>query len=545
MPTLQWLTRDEDVTAADAVPYKLLEEVPELGAGDPDTGNMLIQGDNLEALKALLPFYAGQVKCIYIDPPYNTGSAFEHYDDNLEHATWLAMMYPRLVLLRDFLAVDGFFLCQIDDAQGPYLKVLCDEVFGRANYQATLYVQVRYAQKTLKQDMKYHKQIEQVLVYRASPAAVPNQVKTAAENPYAKFKFRITETGTGETKQIGGKAVQVFQPDQYEINTEADGWVDGLKEIWASGSILDGNSSGRFFRDHISGRKEVDGLGVLYKVPNIGDDASDFRYFTGPKKATASKGKYYQGVPLDKREVSGAQQEQPIPNFHDYAGAFGNCRLEGDADFRSGKKPEAWMRFLLERFTSPSDLILDSFMGSGSTAATAAKLRRRFIGIEMGPQAVSHCSPRLAKVVDGEQSGVSEELHWTGGGGFRFFKLGPNVFDDQGQIREDIEFETLAAHVWFSELEGPWNAKARNGTVLGVKDTNALALLYNGVLRDRSVNGGNVLTRSTLRIIREDLPAEFDGALTIYGERCILSDTTLERENIVFKQTPYDVKARA
>jgi len=110
MPTLQWLTRDQDISAADKIPYRLLEEVPDLGAGDRDAGNMLIQGDNLDALKALLPFYAGQVKCIYIDPPYNTQSAFEHYDDNLEHTKWLSMMWPRLELLRDLLSEDGINL---------------------------------------------------------------------------------------------------------------------------------------------------------------------------------------------------------------------------------------------------------------------------------------------------------------------------------------------------------------------------------------------------------------------------------------------------
>ena len=133
MPTLRWLTRDDDVRAAEKVPYRLLEEMPELGYGDRDAGNMLIQGDNLEALKALLPYYAGQVKCIYIDPPYNTGSAFEHYDDNLEHSQWLGIMQPRLELLRDLLADDGLLFCQIDDHQGAYLTVLLDELFGRLN----------------------------------------------------------------------------------------------------------------------------------------------------------------------------------------------------------------------------------------------------------------------------------------------------------------------------------------------------------------------------------------------------------------------------
>ena len=141
MPTLRWLTRDQDVRATEKVPYRLLEEVPSLGYGDRDTGNMLIQGDNLAALKSLLPFYAGQVKCIYIDPPYNTGSAFEHYDDNLEHSQWLAMMWPRLELL----AEDGSIWVSIDDREAHYLKVIMDEVFGRKNFVANIVWQKKFS----------------------------------------------------------------------------------------------------------------------------------------------------------------------------------------------------------------------------------------------------------------------------------------------------------------------------------------------------------------------------------------------------------------
>lgn len=130
MPTLNWLTRDEDMGTARRVPYRLLEEIRDLSAGDAATENLLIQGDNLEALKALLPFYAGRVKCIYIDPPYNTRSAFEHYDDNLEHSQWLAMMWPRLELLRELLAEDGSIWVSIDDHEVHYLKVVMDEIFG-------------------------------------------------------------------------------------------------------------------------------------------------------------------------------------------------------------------------------------------------------------------------------------------------------------------------------------------------------------------------------------------------------------------------------
>jgi adenine-specific DNA-methyltransferase len=145
MPTLTWLTRDEDLKRAGAAPYRLLEEVPELGAGDRDAGNMLIQGDNLDALKALLPYYAGRVKCIYIDPPYNTRSAFEHYDDNLQHAEWLAMIYPRLELLRELLSEDGSIWVSIDDNEGHYLKVVMDEIFGRQNFIANVIWQKKYS----------------------------------------------------------------------------------------------------------------------------------------------------------------------------------------------------------------------------------------------------------------------------------------------------------------------------------------------------------------------------------------------------------------
>ena len=145
MPTLSWLTREEDIGAAGRVPYRLLEEIPKHSAGDRDAGNMLVQGDNLEALKALLPFYAGRVKCIYIDPPYNTRSAFEHYDDNLEHTRWLAMMWPRLELLRELLAEDGSVWVQLDDNEAHYARVILDELMGRRNFIADVAWQKSYA----------------------------------------------------------------------------------------------------------------------------------------------------------------------------------------------------------------------------------------------------------------------------------------------------------------------------------------------------------------------------------------------------------------
>ena len=167
MPTLNWLTKENDLKIASKTAYRLLVEDEKLSYGNPDSENLLVQGDNLEALKALLPFYAGQVKCIYIDPPYNTGSAFEHYDDNMEHTTWLSMMYPRLELLRDFLAEDGSIWISIDDDEAHYLKVICDEIFGRKNkFICNIVWQKRYSRENREAIGDSH---EHILLYANDP----------------------------------------------------------------------------------------------------------------------------------------------------------------------------------------------------------------------------------------------------------------------------------------------------------------------------------------------------------------------------------------
>lgn len=393
--------------------------------GDANTENILIHGDNLLALKALEQNFAGRVKCIYIDPPYNTGAAFEHYDDNLEHSTWLNLMAARLKILKNLLANDGFFCCHIDDAEGHYLKILLDEIFDRTNYLTTIYIRVRYPEKTLKEDMNFHKEIEQVHVYRKSSAAKPN-LNTAIVG-HEKFIYKIEELSEpSKIIELGGKKVEIFYDEQYKIKKET-GSKYGLKEIWASGTILDGNSSGRFFRDYLTGRYETDGYGVLYKVYGIGDDSFDYRYFTGPKREGATKGKYYQGVPNDKMEAEKNIRRFPIENFYDLAANFGNCRQEGGVEFRSGKKPEILLNLLLKHFSNEGDIVLDSFLGSGTTAAVAHKMGRRWIGIELEKTCYTHCIPRLKKVIDGEQGGISKNVDWSGGGGFKFYKLAPTL----------------------------------------------------------------------------------------------------------------------
>ncbi|WP_270809742.1 site-specific DNA-methyltransferase [Aeromonas sp. QDB18] len=408
--------------------------------------NLLIHGDNLLALKALEHQYAGKVKCVYIDPPYNTGNAFEHYEDGLEHSKWLTLMRDRIDAIYKLLAFDGFMACHIDDAEGHYLKVMLDEVFGRENYLTTLYVQVRYANKTLKQDMDFHKQIEQVHVYRKGWGAKPNLNKKTSS--YEKFNYYIKELAGGKEISLGNKRVMVFQKGEYLIE-KGVGSDDGLKEVWASGTILDGNSSGRFFRDFLAGRSNIDGLGVLYRVDGIGDDKFPYRYFTGPQRASASKGKYYQGVPIDKLNSDNDFSTTPIENYYDFAANFGNCRHEGGVDFRSGKKPEALVELILKHFSNPGDLVLDSFAGSGTTAAVAHKMGRQWITIELAEQAVTHVVPRIQSVIDGkDMTGVTEKYNWQGGGGFRYLRLAPSLLkkDDWGNwvINKEYNAEMLA-----------------------------------------------------------------------------------------------------
>lgn len=533
MPFLDWVNKNQAVRTTKDVPYHLLKREKDVGQS---SGNLLIQGDNLLALKALRPFFAGSVKCIYIDPPYNTQNAFEYYDDKLEHSQWLTLIYTRLSLLRDLLAEDGFIVVQIDDSESHYLKILLDEVFGRQNYQTTLYMQVRYAAKTLKQDMAYHKQIEQALVYRKSSAARPYKPVVEIEG-FDKYTYDIKEIYPGKEIELGGKRVLVFQPGEYQI-VEVPGHVDGLKEIWASGTILDGNSSGRFFRDYLDGRTAEDGLGALYKVQDIGDDGLGYRYFTGPKKATATKGKYYQGVPFDKRELDNQNKETPIENFYDFSGQFGNCRQEGGVDFRGGKKPEKLIQTILNYFTKPGDLVLDSFLGSATTAAVAHKMGRRYIGIEIGDHAQSHGIQRLTNVINGDQTGISKEIGWAGGGGFSFCTLSDPVFNQSGHINPDIDFSSLASFVWHLETGLPGNLNF-DSPLLGVHNGTAYYLLYNGILGDKRPLGGNVLNTQVLKAIHEILP--FDGPKVIYGEAVKLGANKLDAESITFKQIPYDI----
>ncbi|MCL7466233.1 site-specific DNA-methyltransferase [Phaeovulum sp. NW3] len=509
MPTLRWLTRDDDVRAAEKVPYRLLEEVEGLGYGDREAGNMLIQGDNLEALKALLPYYAGQVKCIYIDPPYNTGSAFEHYDDNLEHSQWLAMMWPRLELLRELLAEDGSIWVSIDDDEGHYLKVIMDEVFGRKNFIVNVLWQKRIGPDNRIPLGDAH---DHILVYgrekerfRANANRIPLTEKQLKE-----FKNPDNDP-RGPWTSSSNFSAQGYRPNQmYEIATPGGAvYTPPEGRCWVT-------IQSEFERLKAEGRMWFgkDGKGMPRKKTYLREHEGrmSWSWWTND-------------------EVGNTQESKKEVNT-----IFGKNSFDTP-------KPERLMERLLHIATNPGDLVLDSFLGSGTTAAVAQKMGRRYIGIEMGDHAVTHCAPRLQKVVDGEQGGISKAQNWQGGGGYRFYRLGPPVFTEDGAIQPDIRFPILAAHIWFAETGSPWTEPRPLTPFLGAQGGKGYALLYNGILGDKSVSGGNVLTRKTLAAIRATM-GDFTGPLTVYGERTALSDATLKAEQIEFKQTPYDVKAR-
>ena len=509
MPTLSWLTRERDVKVADAVPYRLLERDDTLSFGDVAASNMLIQGDNLEALKSLLPYYRGRVKCTYIDPPYNTRSAFEHYDDNLEHSEWLAMIWPRLELLRELLADDGSIWVSIDDNEGHYLKVVMDEVFGRDAFVGEV---VWRASDNSNNDAKqFSTDHNNIIVFARSSDWKSNRVDRTETQASHYTNIDSDPRGPwfdgnplGSPSPRPNLTYDLTSPQGHIIKPPKNGWR------WSRETMAAKMETGEI-------RFTADGRGVRRRT-----------YLVDQK-----------GLPPSSLwadlEETGHNRQAKSEQRKLFAASTGMTLFDTP-------KPERLLERIIHIATNPGDLVLDSFLGSGTTAAVAQKMGRRWIGVEMGEHAVSHCAPRLRKVIEGEQGGISKAVSWQGGGGFGFYRLGPAVFEGDGTISPGIAFAPLAAHVWFSETEAAFVGDAA-GPFLGWHAGRGVALLYNGILGDKSVSGGNVLTRRTLAMIREGAGGGA-GPITIYGEASRLGPQALKVEGVTFKQTPYDVRAR-
>jgi adenine-specific DNA-methyltransferase len=418
-----------------------------------DTDNLIIKGNNLLAISSLLKRYEGKVKCIYIDPPYNTGKKNSFgYNDNFNHSTWLTFMKNRLEVARRLLSTEGVLLVQSDDKEQAYLKVLCDEVFGVEQFETSFFVQVRFANKTLAEDSALHKVVETIHVYSRNHSSFAiNKIKQ--EYSIDKFCWEIKETDECETIQVGGKTVDIFKEGTYTIKQVPPDY-DGLKETWATGSLIrQGGTAAEFLAKYLIERKSKDGLKVLYKVYNMGEDGLGHRYILGPQKSSAFRGKFYSGIPTaikDGVKSGEYSKETPVPNllynFLAFEGEFGNCRNEGGVDIEGGKKPEQLLKFLLEYFSDDGDLILDFFVGSGSTLATAHKMKRQYIGVEQLNYDKNDCTIRLQNVIEGDKTGISAEVDWQNGGSFVCCELAMcNQFfiDELEQITTDKEIAEL------------------------------------------------------------------------------------------------------
>ena len=555
MPTLNWMGRKEAVRADKSVVMKILREDKTLSYATSSNANnttapsdnVLVHGDNLEALKALLPFYAGRVKCIYIDPPYNTGNAFPNYDDNLEHSMWMGMMYPRIKLLKEFLTPDGSFFMQLDDNELDYAKVACDEIFGRKNFVNRITIDVRAPSAFSTVNPGVFKCSEYILWYSKDKSTVPMveervirdvdfAYKYWLKNPdenYEKWEWCTVAEAYDEMKsrkKPGKSETPVTEYRKYQ-----DFIVKNAKRIFRTASISDTGAG----QDVIDLKKRsLENTDKIYYMARDGYD--DVYVRNGEQLIFYAKNvRYVEGKLRATKQITNIWNDIP----------WEGIAKEGGVVLKKSKKPERLIHRILAIATKPGARVLDSFLGSGTTKAVAHKMGRSWIGIELGEHAKTLCWPRMKDVVDGEQSGISKAVNWQGGGGFRFYELGEPILDANGAISASIPYETLAAHVWWNETGTSWTnlfktAGGGKSTVLGVHEGTAYVLLYNGILHDRSVSGGNVLAGKTLRLIRDDLQGLIYDKVVVYGEYSRYSAEKLKEERIEFRQTPYDIVTR-
>jgi site-specific DNA-methyltransferase (adenine-specific)/adenine-specific DNA-methyltransferase len=531
MPTLNWIGKEAVVNHHHQVPFHLLKDVPELAAGDPGSGNLIVLGDNLVALKALLPYYAGQVKCIYIDPPYNTGNEGWIYNDNVNsplirewlgkavgreaedlsrHDKWLCMMYPRLSVLRQFLRRDGAIIVSIDDNESSHLRLVMDEIYGESCFVAELIWKSRQhldsrSKTGVSLDHEY------VLVYARIPGGATFRGKardtTKYKNPDSDAR------GPWMSRSILGLATAEQRPNlHYELTdpktgrkypcAKSTGWrysKETMAKLIAEGRILFPKKEGGRPREKLF---EANLQTAFTGFPSIID------------------GVFTDEGTLAIRDILGGQV------------------------FSFPKSPGLVQGLVQQVATNPGDLILDSFAGSGTTGHAVLNLNkadggnRRFILVEIEANiARDITAERVKRVARGYTNAKGETIEGLGGG-FRFCELGEPLFDEHGQIKPSVRFADLARHVYFSETGEPLpRERVLKSPLIGDCRGVGIYLLFNGILGDKSANGGNILTRSVLA----QLP-KFDGQKVIYCAGCLLGKDRLQTERITIRQTPYEIK---
>jgi len=491
-------------------------------------------------LKALLPFYRGQVKCIYADPPFNTEQAFPDYDDKLEHSQWLTMLYPTLELQRELLAPDGTLFIHIDDNELGYLIAIADEVMNRKN---------RVAIVTFKQGAATgHKSINPgmvsttnfILVYAKDKSRwKPNRLFTGRERDkrYGSFLLNPDDHYSQWRLSTLSKAFSAAKGKKItELRKELGAQL--LEEELNNFVIENARQVIRTARPDYDAVSEAaqklidDSLAEPNRLFLLEREGYSNMYFKDGERWIFYRDKLKE---IDGVLVAG----EPLTSLWDDL-LSNNLHKEGGVDFPKSKKPEALLKRIIELSTKKDDLVLDAFLGSGTTAAVAHKMGRKYIGIERGEHAITKCLPRLQGVIEGDPNGVSQSIDWKGGGGFRFHTLGHPVFDADGGIHPAVRFTALAAFLWHFETGEP--ARRDFSTpFLGLHDGTAYYLLFNGILGDRKPQGGNVLTSAVLAHLNEAYP--HNGSRVIYGETTRLGEARLREAGITFKQIPYDIKA--
>lgn len=451
---------------------------PETGTlpnGKPWNGNMLIHGDNLLALKALEQDYAGQVKCIYIDPPYNTGNAFEHYEDGLEHSKWLSLMRERLVILRRLLNSEGSIWIQIDDEEQAYLKVMCDEIFGRNNFVNMISVNMKNIAGASGggEDKKLKKNCEYILIYAKDYSLLPlfngpyeyiemSELIQQYIDEGKSWKYTTVLLEPGEKEYIGstvdgdGNEIRVYvrhNPKMISIKQIAKDNNISEKEAYKKYSI-------NIFRTTNAQTSIRSRVIDFRKENNIKESLISIEYIPRSGK---NKGNVYEQFYKDEvcnlfvwlrdtsEVIDGELFKKNLQGtYWDMNPWMKNLTKEGSVVFPNGKKPEMLIERIFNMTSIPGDLVLDSFLGSGTTAAVAQKMGRRYIGIELGNHAYTHCVPRLKMVTDGtDQGGISKAQNWKGGSGFKFYELAPSLLkkDKFGNlvINKEYNADMLAA----------------------------------------------------------------------------------------------------
>ncbi|MCD6024963.1 MAG: methyltransferase [Fibrobacteria bacterium] len=551
MPTLNWIGKEAVVNHHHQVPFHLLKDVPTLACGSPGDGNLIVQGDNLVALKALLPYYAGQVKCIYIDPPYNTGNENWIYNDNVNspvirdwlgkvvgkegetldrHDRWLCMMYPRISLLQQFLRNDGVIFVSIDEFELGNLLVLFDDIFGPLNRIGIFTWQRKKKGSHL--DAHLRKMTEYVLCYARKKSQLNGLF---GEDAYAdKLQPLVKRTNKGKRLSFPAKLVST-------------GLGDGVYESGfrgKQGTGLNFLTSFTVSEGIVTTPLEVSGC-FVWTQKKLDEEISLGTTIDLSRKFGFNVGRH------DQSEKSKTPTTILTPAIGIGTNEDASEQLSSIFKQEMGKvfpysKPDSLIQYLIRAATDdePTALVLDSFAGSGTTGHAVLNLNaqdggsRRFILVEMEPTIAREItSERVRRVAKGYTNAKGEEVEGLGGG-FRYCELGDSLFDESGKIRDTVRFADLARHVWFTETGEPLpRERVPNSPLLGTFRGVAIYLLYNGILGDKSTSGGNVLTRAVLA----NIPG-YSGQKIIYCAGCLLGSDRLQSERIVIRQTPYEIR---